>query len=153
MDKGEGGKTLIHKMWIKNMFFFNPSLSIFVTSSRNFSCVRCMVYLLKLRLQKSLAWKHKDILSSLKKILSVLLNRNFFFQRVFVKLKTLLQFYIKILFSPCFCLKGHWFPEMLEVLWFYVKFFLPVSPQIMNLGMIIYGGIGGQIVILHPHFH
>ena len=22
-----GGKTLIHKMWIKNMFFFNPSLS------------------------------------------------------------------------------------------------------------------------------
>ena len=27
MDKGGGGKTLIQKMWIKNMFFFlNPSL-------------------------------------------------------------------------------------------------------------------------------
>ena len=24
--RGGGGKTLIHKMWIKNMFFFNPSL-------------------------------------------------------------------------------------------------------------------------------
>ena len=27
VDKGGGGKTLIHKMWIKNMFFFNPSLN------------------------------------------------------------------------------------------------------------------------------
>ena len=27
VDKGGGGKTLIHKMWIKNMFvFLNPSL-------------------------------------------------------------------------------------------------------------------------------
>ena len=27
VDKGGGDKTLIHKMWIKNMFvFFNPSL-------------------------------------------------------------------------------------------------------------------------------
>ena len=25
VDKG-GGKTLIHKMWIKTVFFFNPSL-------------------------------------------------------------------------------------------------------------------------------
>ena len=28
VDKGGGGKTLIHKMWIKRRFFFNPSLSI-----------------------------------------------------------------------------------------------------------------------------
>ena len=28
VDKGGGGKTLIHKMGIKNMFFFNPSLMI-----------------------------------------------------------------------------------------------------------------------------
>ena len=33
VDKGGGGKTLIHKMWIKNMFFFlNPSLSMFMHS-------------------------------------------------------------------------------------------------------------------------
>ena len=30
--RGGGGKTLIHKMWIKNMFFFlNPSLSQLVS--------------------------------------------------------------------------------------------------------------------------
>ena len=30
-----GGKTLIHKMWIKNMFFFlNPSLNKNITSQR-----------------------------------------------------------------------------------------------------------------------
>ena len=31
MDKGGGGKTLIHKMWIKRRFFFllNPALSTF----------------------------------------------------------------------------------------------------------------------------
>ena len=28
VDKGEGGKTLIHKMWIKRRFFLTPPLAI-----------------------------------------------------------------------------------------------------------------------------
>ena len=30
MDKGEGGKTLIHKMWIKRRVLFCPSLTTFL---------------------------------------------------------------------------------------------------------------------------
>ena len=33
MDKRKGGKKLIHKMWIKIVFFGNPSLSNAVKSA------------------------------------------------------------------------------------------------------------------------
>ena len=54
-----GGKTLMHKMLIKNMFFFNPSLRRILIKLKNMQILSLQVKL-TVKLLKSLSTKAKD---------------------------------------------------------------------------------------------